>query len=472
MNRRTTTAGTVLAVLAGLVVSTAAQSASADPSPPPSSQALAVSAADRAAASGLDVLAKGPEETYQRQAVTPWVNDLYSVAYERSYRGLPVVGGDAVVLADGQGRVRATQSATDARISVSTQPTVNAAAAEATSRARLASVDKVESHRLVVRVREGRSNLAWETVVAGRTATAPSRLHVFVDASTGTVLDTVDDVKAGTGNSQWNGPNPISIDTQNSGGTYSLRDPGRPGLSCADYSSGTVFSKSSDSWGNGQASSKETGCVDVMWAAQKEWNMLRDWLGRNGHNGNGGSWPVKVGLNDVNAYWDGSSISIGHNQSNQWIGSMDVVGHEFGHGIDQYTPGGAGTEPGLGESTGDIMGALTEAYTNEPSPYDTPDYTVGETVNLVGQGPIRYMYNPSTNGDPSCYSSSIPSTEEHAAAGPMNHWFYLLAEGTNPGGGKPTSPTCNNTTLTGVGIQQAGKVFYGGMLLKTSGMTY
>ncbi|MYW06386.1 M4 family metallopeptidase, partial [Streptomyces sp. SID3343] len=127
---------------------------------------------------------------------------------------------------------------------------------------------------------------------------------------------------------------------------------------------------------------------------------------------------------------------------------------------------------GLGESTGDIMGALTEAYVNEPAPYDTPDYTVGESVNLVGQGPIRYMYNPSTNGDPSCYSSSVPTMEEHAAAGPMNHWFYLLAEGTNPGGGKPNSPTCNNTTSTGIGIQQAGKVFYGGMLLKTSGMTY
>ncbi|MFE3205136.1 M28 family peptidase [Embleya sp. NPDC059237] len=471
MNRRMTTAGTVLAMLTGLTVGVAAQPASADP-PQPSSQELAVSAADRAVSSGLDTLAKGPDEQYQRQAVTPWINDLFSVAYQRTYRGLPVVGGDAVVMADGKGRVRATQSSTDARISVPTQPTVAAGAAEATSRTKLASVDRVDSHRLVVRVKDGKSALAWETVLIGRTATAPSRLHVFVDASTGTVLDTTDDVKAGSGNSQWNGPNPLTIDTTNSGGTYSLRDPNRPGLTCADYSTGQVFSKSSDSWGNGQASSKETGCVDVFWAAQKEWNMLRDWLGRNGHNGTGGSWPVKVGLNDVNAYWDGSSVSIGHNQANQWIGSMDVVGHEFGHGIDQFTPGGAGTEPGLGEATGDIMGALTEAYTNEPSPYDTPDYTVGEAVNLVGQGPIRYMYKPSTNGDPDCYSSSIPNTEEHAAAGPLNHWFYLLAEGTSPGGGKPTSPTCNNTTLTGVGIQQAGKVFYGGMLLKTSGMTY
>ncbi|MER5851993.1 M28 family peptidase [Streptomyces sp. NPDC002012] len=467
------TAGTTLAVLAGMLVVTSGQPASAEPSPPaPTALSAAVSAADRAAASGLDTLAKGPDEQYERQTVTPWVKGMYSVAYQRTYRGLPVVGGDAVVVADSEGRVRGTQSAMSRRINVPTTPTVSAKAAETISRKKLTTVTRVDSHRLVVRATGRTSRLAWETVLTGRGAKSPSHLHVFVDAGSGKVLDSYDDVRAGTGNSQWNGPSPLSIDTTASGGSYSLRDPNRPGLSCADYSTGSVFSKSSDSWGTGSASSKETGCVDVMWAAQHEWNMLRDWLGRNGHDGNGRSWPVKVGLNDVNAYWDGSSVSIGHNNANQWIGAMDVVGHEFGHGIDQYTPGGADNESGLGEATGDIMGALTEAYTNEPAPYDDPDYTVGEKINLVGNGPIRIMYNPSQTGDPNCYSSSIPNTEEHAAAGPLNHWFYLLAEGSNPGGGKPSSPTCNSSSVTGVGIQSAGKVFYGGMLLKTSGMTY
>ena len=51
------------------------------------------------------------------------------------------------------------------------------------------------------------------------------------------------------------------------------------------------------------------------------------------------------------------------------------------------------------------------------------------------------MYNPSAVGDPNCYSSSIPGTEVHAAAGPGNHWFYLLAQGTNPAGGsRPARP--------------------------------
>ena len=473
---RLLTAGTTLAVLAGLTGAVAGP-ATALPGtsapPPPSALAAAVSAADQAAAAGLDALAKGPGESYERRTVTPWVDGMYSVAYERSYRGLPVVGGDAVVIADGQGRIRGSQSASSGPIGVPTIPRVSAANAEKTARTRLAAVDAVESRTLVVRVRDGAARLAWETVLSGRSSTAPSHLHVFVDARSGEVIDSYDDVKAGTANSRWNGPAPVTITTTASGGTYSLRDPGRPGLSCADYSSGQVYSKTSDSWGTGSPTSKETGCADVMFAAQNEWNMLRDWLGRNGHNGNGGSWPVKVGLNDVNAYWDGSSISIGHNNANEWIASIDVVGHEFGHGIDQYTPGGANNEAGLGEATGDIMGALTEAYANEPAPYDSPDYTVGEMINLVGSGPIRVMYNPAQiSGNPNCYSASIPNTEEHAAAGPLNHWFYLLAEGSAPGGGKPSSPTCNSSSVTGVGIRDAGRVFYGGMLLKTSGMTY
>ncbi|MFE7414952.1 M20/M25/M40 family metallo-hydrolase [Streptomyces laurentii] len=478
MLRKTAVAGiSSLALTLGGVVVPASLAAAAPASAPAGSSpvARAVAAADRAVSSGLDALvAGGPEERYDRRDVTPWGGkDLYSVAYERTYHGLPVVGGDAVVLADGEGKVRAVRSATEATIAVPTTARVKADRAERTSRVRVATVTGSDAPRLVVRVRNDVQTLAWETVVTGTTKERrPTRLHVFVDARSGKVVDSYDEVRAGTGRSEWNGPSPLTIDTSRSGTNYVLRDTTRPGLQCSDYSGG-LFTKATDDWGTGSASSKETGCVDVMFAAQKQSDMLRDWLGRNGHNGNGGSWPAKVGLNDLNAYWDGSTVTIGHNSANKWIAGVDVVAHEFGHGLDTFTPGGDNHESGLGEATGDIMGALTEAYANEPAPYDTPDFTVGEMINLQGRGPIRNMYNPQLiSNNPNCYSASIPNTEEHAAAGPLNHWFYLLSEGSTPGGGKPASPTCNNQQVTGVGIQSAGKIFYGGMLLKTSGMTY
>ena len=91
---------------------------------------------------------------------------------------------------------------------------------------------------------------------------------------------------------------------------------------------------------------------------------------------------------------------------------------------------------------------------------------------MSGTGPIRYMYNPSLAGDDNCYSSSTPSQEVHAAAGPGNHWFYLLAEGTSPSNGQPTSPTCNGSTVSGIGIQKAMTIMYNAMLMKTTTSSY
>ncbi len=149
-----------------------------------------------------------------------------------------------------------------------------------------------------------------------------------------------------------------------------------------------------------------------------------------------------------------------------------AIAHEMGHGIDDHTPGGI-SGSGTQEFVADTFGASTEWFAGESAPFDVPDFTVGEQINLTGNGPIRFMYHPSLiSGHPDCYSSSIPSTEVHAAAGPGNHWFYLLAEGTNPSNGQPTSPTCNGSTVVGIGVQNAIKILYNAMLMKTTGSSY
>jgi hypothetical protein len=187
-------------------------------------------------------------------------------------------------------------------------------------------------------------------------------------------------------------------------------------------------------------------------------------------NGSGGWVPTRVGLNDVNAFYDGTQVQIGHRQgTNEWIGSLDVVAHEYGHGIDDTTPGGI-SGGGTQEFVADTFGAATEWFANNPA--DARDFTVGEEINLVGSGPIRYMYNPSLAGDANCWSVTIPGQEVHAAAGPGNHWFYLLAEGNSPSDGQPASPTCNGSSVTGIGVQKAQQIMYNAMLLKNSASSY
>jgi Zn-dependent metalloprotease len=388
--------------------------------------------------------------------------------YERTWKGLPVVGGDFVVVTDATGHLLATSVAQTSKIDLgTTKPRVLKSRASTLSQRQLNKVKDADAPRLVV-FQAATSHLAWETKVSGRDAGRPSIQNVYVDAGSGKVLASEEQVAAGTGHTAYSGT--VTFPTTLSSGTYSLRNPNATTLVCQNATGNVLYTGTDDIWGNGDATNRETGCADAYYAADQERLMLSSWLGRNGMNGSGGWVPIRVGLNDVNAYYDGTQVQVGHTQTGgKWIGSIDVVAHEFGHGIDDTTPGGI-SGGGTQEFVADTFGAATEAFANNPN--DPADYTVGEEVNLVGSGPIRYMYNPSLAGDANCYSSSTPNDEVHSAAGPGNHWFYLLAEGTNPTNGQPTSPTCNSTTLTGVGIQNAQKIMYNAMLMKTSASSY
>jgi Zn-dependent metalloprotease len=439
----------------------------------PAPDVVAVQAADQVAEQG-SALAKGVDQDFVRTSVTAGGGGLYYSAYQRTYRGLEVVGGDAVVVTDGKGTLHDTVTADTTPIALDTTAKLSKDAAQAVAGKQMSTVDSVADTRLVVFAGQ-QPKLAYEVVLAGHGASGvESRLHVFVDANTAAVLDSWDEVMEGTGNSFYVG-NPVTITTtRNSATSFSMADPTRPGVRCAPNTTRTTFTGSDDSWGNGSGTSLETACVDAMFAVQHEWDMLRSWLGRNGIDNTGRGFPIFVGLNQANAFWNGSSGTFGHSSDNQRQAvSMDVVGHEFGHGVFQFTPGGSGgggnEKGGLNESTGDIFGTLTEAFTNNA--VDRPDFTIGEGVNLVGNGPIRFMYNPSLRNHPNCFSSAIPNTEVHAAAGPQNHWFYLLSQGSNPAGG-PASPTCNNSTVTGIGAQKAGQIFYNGLLRKVSAWTH
>jgi Zn-dependent metalloprotease len=456
----------------GIAVTTNATAA------PPKAQPLAATAlaaqtAANLVASRASLLHASPNDAFIAHPVISTPEGLQYVPYDRTYKGLPVFGGDFVIVTDRAGQVQSTAVQQASTINLSTTAVQTAAQAVQVARAHaaLATVDSVSAARETV-LAISTPKLAWETVVSSHTGTTLSKLHVFTDAATGKVLYSYDGVRQGDGTAHYNGPSPVHIDTTHSGSTYTMTDPTRSGISCRDISTHVVLSGPDDLWGNGSATNEETGCVDALFDVQHEWSMLSAWLGRNGLDGSGHGYPISMNWNAVNAQYTGTDVQVGHNNAGDNIAAIDVIAHEFGHGVDDHTPGSIGSTA-VAEFTADVFGALTEAYTAETSPYDTPDYTVGEMINLTGNGPIRYMYHPSLiSGHPDCYSSSVPSLETHAAAGPGNHWFYLVAEGTNPTDGQPVSPTCNSTSITGIGIQAAGKIFYNAMLAKTTNMTY
>ncbi|MBD3923619.1 M4 family metallopeptidase [Nocardioides cavernae] len=409
-------------------------------------------------------LERAAADTFVRSGTFEGDNGIYSMAYERTHEGLRVVGGDFVVLADADGQVVGSSVAQEAPVDIaSTTAQVPAARAAAVAKGQVDEVSDASAPELVIWHRDTGTRLAYEVEVRGTDAGEVSWQKVWVDAKDGSVLEAREQIAHGSGTAAYSGPNPLPIATSGSGSSYTMTDPTATTLRCQDAATNTTFSGTDDLWGNGNATNRETGCVDALYAAQQMKAMMSSWLGRSGMNGSGGWVPIRVGLNDINAYYDGTQVQIGKNQAGAWISSMDVVAHEFGHGVDDKTPGGI-SGGGTQEFIGDALAAATEYYDGQVAPYDSPDHTVGEEVNLVGQGPIRDGSNPANVGDPSCYSSSIPTAEVHAAAGPGDHWFYLLSRG---GVSK-----CNGQSVTGLGEQAAIKVLYNAMLMKTSSSNY
>ena len=102
------------------------------------------------------------------------------------------------------------------------------------------------------------------------------------------------------------------------------------------------------------------------------------------------------------------------------------------------------------------------------------DPTTGSANRSIGRPRADPLHaTPSNLADPNCFNAALlGSAPDQRAAGVGNHWFYLLAEGTNPTNGQPASPTCNGTKLTGVGMEQALKVLYHAMLMKTTSSSY
>ena len=158
--------------------------------------------------------------------------------------------------------------------------------------------------------------------------------------------------------------------------------------------------------------------------------------------------------------------------------SLDVAGHEMSHGVTSRTANltYSGESGGLNEATSDIFGTMVEFYANNGS--DAGDYLIGEKI-MIGGGALRSMVKPSSDGGSAdCWYSGVGSLDVHYSSGVANHFFFLLAEGTNSAFGN--SPTCvaGNTrvatgtgSLTGIGRDKAAKIWYRALSTKFTSST-
>lgn len=419
--------------------------------------------------------------------------DDAAIRYERTYRGLPVLGGDFVVHVGENGRTDGVSVAQDRAIRVGTEPRVAERAAKRQARrgATSATVRRVGKSRLVVDAREGRPALAWQTVVRGVQADGqtPSRQEVVTDARTGKVRSAQETIttpirigqqteqtrhqarsnhaaEAGTGTGIFVGE--VPIDTTSTGSGFEMIDPSRGDGETCDMnnteSSCETFTDDDNTWGDGTNADRASAGVDAHFGAAKTYDYFTEVHGRNGIFGDGSGVPSRVhyGNEYVNAFWDGQQMTYGDGAGNENpLVELDVAGHEMSHGVTENTAGleYAGDAGGLNESTSDIFGTMVEFYAD--SPEDTPDFLIGELIDINGDGtPLRYMDEPSKDGSSfDCWSEEVPGSDPHYSSGVGNHFFFLLANGSGESE-YGNSPTCDGSTVTGIGNEKAAAVWF------------
>jgi Zn-dependent metalloprotease len=408
-------------------------------------EATAVAHADAALAAHRAAVHGTPEDTYQLWRVVLDPSGAAHVRYRREYRGLPVIGGDLVVHLDPAGAFVGASSSLDAPIDVDTVPKVAVRGAAA----------------LAIDASSGVGRLAWAVPAADGTA--------YVDANDGRVGATIPAVSGDSwpGHSlysglvflhvDWINPHLDELRTLVTGGQLETCDSHHATGPC------DVFQDTDKDWGDGTPQYNQTAAVDAHYGM-----MMAGWYFQHFGFEQHAQARVHYGQNWAGAGWNyaGQYMTLGDGADglHPWV-SLDMVGHEYAHGVSRALAGSfpaSGEPAGINEATSDIFGTMVEFYANEistPTLEDPADYLHGEEV--FAPNALRYQQQPSLDGvSPDCYSPGIANlADPHLVAGPANHFFYLLAEGTGAGQ-FGTSPTCNGSDVLGIGRDKAAEIWY------------
>ncbi|QKW07965.1 M4 family metallopeptidase [Streptomyces sp. NA04227] len=437
----------------------------------------AIRAAQAEVSATASKLGLGGDEKLLVRDVLKDADGTVHTRYERTYRGLPVLGGDLVTHTAKSGKLKGVNKANSARIAVtSTDAPISAAAAKKSALSAAGAADASDATtRKVIWAAKGTPVLAHESVVEGvQHDGTPSELHVITDAKTGKKLHEYESIHTGSGEGQYAGSVTLGT-TPASGGGFDLTDGGRGGHKTYDLAggsngTGTLFHDADDAWGDGTPANKQTAGVDAAYGAGVTWDFYKSEFNRSGIRGDGQAAYSRVHYGNayVNAFWSDSCFCMtygdGINNQNP-LTSLDVAAHEMTHGLTSATAKLTYSREsgGLNEATSDILGTSVEFYANNTK--DAGDYLIGEKININGDGtPLRYMDKPSKDGKSADYwSKGLGRLNVHYSSGVGNHFFYLLSEGSGTktiNGVTYNSPTSDGSTLTGIGRDKAYKIWY------------
>jgi thermolysin len=323
------------------------------------------------------------------------------------------------------------------------------------------------------------ATLTWQVTLHIEDGTDATAMHqYFVDARDGRIVWHYDSMpKSGVGYSLYNGTVPVQSLLVPSGFLsyqYKMIDTTHSSNSVYDMNGGTsspttILVDPDNVWGDGTFSNRQSAAVDAQYGVSKAWDYFASVFGRRGWDNNGMEVDCRVhyGSNYNNAFESPGTnyLSFGDGDGSQFTSlvPLDVVAHEFTHGVTEHTAGliYANEAGALNESFSDIFGTAVEFVYKSNA-----NYLIGEqcyTPNNADDA-LRDMTNPGIDNYANrLYQGTCNPTQSndscgvHFNSGIMNNAFYLLAAG----GANRTSLI----TVPSIGRRSAEMIFYRALTL-------
>jgi Zn-dependent metalloprotease len=309
----------------------------------------------------------------------------------------------------------------------------------------------------------GAYRLAWKFDIYS--AEPLFRADIYIDAQTGELIwrnETLHCADAnGLGHTHYSGVRAIVTDSV--GSYYRLQETGRAlgvetydMLNQTDYQQAVDVVQADNVWDSFPSPSR-AAALDAHWGAEMTYDYFSQFFNRESYDDASSKLIsyVHYDNNYSNAYWNGQFMTYGDGSgNNNPFSGLDVCGHEFTHGVTQFSAGLIyQNEPGaLNESFSDIFGNSIEfwARANDAS------WGIGDDI-----GAFRSMANPQVFFNPDTYLGTYWATNGgdnggvHTNSGVQNHWYYLLSDG-----GSGVNDNGDSYQVMGMGIDTAAQIAY------------
>ncbi|MBX3197167.1 MAG: peptidase M4 family protein [Labilithrix sp.] len=396
--------------------------------------------------------------------------------FQQMVRGVPVAGAELMAHYDAAGRLTSIDAnyvaeldAVDVNPAFSASDALSMVKADILTRSVVAeaSLETVEQKLVVYASNENltRPTLAYQYKVRAMAAEEPAIWVVTVDAKTGDILHRYNNLQTiqGQGNGVLGDTKQFQVSTGNAGFVMTDASSGaqiRTLTAAQQQVRGTpVTSQSQNSWDTGVPGAG--AAVDAHFNAAAVYKYYKDKHGRNAIDGAGGALisTVHFGQAFDNAAWDSTGMLYGDGgQMFRPLSlSLDVVGHEFTHGVIEKTSNLVyENQPGaLNEAVSDIFGAFIE---HELKPDPVNNWKLGEQVVKSG-GPLRDMKNPgSVSQAQPAHMSRFVNTQQnnggvHINSGIVNNAAYLMTVGG-------VNPVSKVEVAFGIGWEKSEKLWY------------